>query len=255
MVDNYLHPPVQEAIVELKFNAAKPYDELKKYSKRFENDYPINEDITSFSQNFGVSPDSKQINVTTHHSLAGIRHLSTDFSSILLLNGDSITTAQSAPYIGWDRFCKQVEKNWTVFSRLSKILQVSRIGVRYINRIDIPYEDNKSDTNVKEYLTFFPDVPAFSSRPVDEFAMTVSAFTDNERWQARVTTGRAVIQPLVNHLSIVFDIDIFTTKKIDGKFSDHFNLLNEARREKNKIFEMYITDKARALFNEAKPKI
>jgi len=54
--------------------------------------------------------------------------------------------------------------------------------------------------------------------------------------------------PLINHVSMVLDIDVFRTDQIPGRDADLWDCIDTVRSLKNAIFEACITDEARKLF-------
>jgi uncharacterized protein (TIGR04255 family) len=54
--------------------------------------------------------------------------------------------------------------------------------------------------------------------------------------------------PLINHVSMVLDIDVFRTEQIPGRDNDLWTCIDAVRPLKNTIFEACITDEARRLF-------
>jgi uncharacterized protein (TIGR04255 family) len=54
--------------------------------------------------------------------------------------------------------------------------------------------------------------------------------------------------PLVNHFSIMLDIDVSQQFDLPQRDDDLHGLLSQMRDEKNRVFEACITDTARELF-------
>ena len=60
-----------------------------------------------------------------------------------------------------------------------------------------------------------------------------------------------VQSPLIDHVSLLLDIDLFKDQNVPQKDNEVWELFSHLHRQKNKIFEAFITDKARELFDRA----
>ena len=122
--------------------------------------------------------------------------------------------------------------------------EISRIGVRYVNRIDIPVSGPVLEQ--EEFLNVYPKLPDILG-PMNAYA--VQAVLSIKDIGCKLTLNSAVVpSPILDHASFLFDQDI--AREIDPPQSDDAisGLLNEIRIRKNKVFETCITDRARALF-------
>jgi uncharacterized protein (TIGR04255 family) len=59
-------------------------------------------------------------------------------AGIAIINTVSLVTSCLAPYPGWPKLREQAHANWTDCVAVAGNRQIARIGVRYINRVDIP---------------------------------------------------------------------------------------------------------------------
>src|SRR5262249_40067272 len=122
-----------------------------------------------------------------------------------------------------------------------------RIGIRYINRIDIPIKQSEI-LDIEAYLRFVPRVPDFSKRPFSGFWTQVTKPTDLPHWNVSVTSTIVSPAPLINHVSVALDIDVFRSEQIPGRDAELWECVDAVRSLKNAIFESCITDEARRLF-------
>jgi len=60
--------------------------------------------------------------------------------------------------LGWDVFFGRFCRDWGVWKRTLDYQKITRVGVRYINRIDIPA--TASLIQHEEYLNIYPHIPA-----------------------------------------------------------------------------------------------
>lgn len=61
------------------------------------------------------------------------------------------------PYPGWENFFQRFVRDWELWKRVVGHQHVIRIGVRYINRIDIPITGPVVD--YESFLSIYPKLP------------------------------------------------------------------------------------------------
>jgi uncharacterized protein (TIGR04255 family) len=153
--------------------------------------------------------------------------------------------SQLAPYPGWDGFFRRFVRDWTIWKKSAGYRKVGRVGVRYINRIDIPLA-GRPVIEETEFLNVYPHIPK-ELGPTNAYG--VQAVLPILDINCRLTLNSSVVpSPLLNHVSFIIDQDI--AKEVDTPQSDEnlYELLNAIRLKKNEIFEACITDRARELF-------
>jgi uncharacterized protein (TIGR04255 family) len=212
-------------------------DDMEKVASQLRKVYPHQETINGveihINQNVAVNPKS-----------TGYKLNSDNQSDIVSISQNALAVARLAPYLGWDVLHKQFVTAWKSWKKVAKTKPVSRIGVRYINRIDIPRGEN--EINLEDYLTFCPKTPDFGNSPITEYLIQITQQI-NESWFTTITS-RAVPSPLVNCMSLLLDINVFRIKDIPLKDEDLWAVVNEAHTIKNTVFQSCITQKTEELF-------
>jgi uncharacterized protein (TIGR04255 family) len=241
----YKRPPVTEAAIELRLASSVAQSTLERAGARFDRDYPISE--AELAQKINVDPSVGS--ATFSSTWAGIKRSSADRTDVIIFRTGAVVVAHLAPHKGWDHLFDSVKTAWNVLARTSgENIAVARVGVRYINRIDVP--DSSPSYPLWDYVLFRPQTP---SNLVDEGSVTeynsqlVYKMLDDE-FSVRLAVASAP-SPLVFHRSIILDIDVFREGGIPRKADDIWQLLLTMRERKNEIFEVCITDKARELFD------
>jgi uncharacterized protein (TIGR04255 family) len=120
------------------------------------------------------------------------------------------------------------------------------VATRYINRIDIPYQQTERVAS-SDYVKVEPrlieglsEIVAFNT----QFIGVVPAINGN----VVVNAGTAEA-PLIDHVSFVLDIDLYKDKELPGKEEEIWKLMDTFREQKDALFEAFITDRARELFD------
>jgi len=239
----YPRAPITEGVIHLTVEGKATPAELEKLVKRFAKDYPQQETLAALSVGINTTGGV----TTVQQQPQGYRVKSTDQADILLVLPDGIAASRLAPYPGWEQLQERSRAAWAEWRDSVAHKIIKRIGVRYINRIDIPIRQSEI-LDIEEYLRIVPRVPEFSKRPLSGFWAQVTKPTDIPHWSVSVTSNIVSPAPLINHVSVALDIDVFRIEQIPGRDADLWECVDAARSLKNTIFESCITDEARRLF-------
>jgi uncharacterized protein (TIGR04255 family) len=123
---------------------------------------------------------------------------------------------------------------------------LTRMAVRYINRIDIP-EPADGDINQEDYIKVGLGRLPFEHGPIGRMATHVSTLLEGGKFGLILNCAR-IPPALIGKVSIVLDVDVYNQDKLPRNQADIWDHLEEFRVWKNRVFENLITDKARALF-------
>lgn len=241
----YTTPPIVESVIEYQFAGDVSESDRSRIAKKLKKRYPSEEIIQE------IILEGSQNVMRQSMSAVGTKLSSKDRTEILTLSGASrpgpdqfgpatFSASQLAPYCGWEAFLGRFALEWAAVEQVIGHRKLQRIGVRYINRIDIP---GKID-NPSHWIKFGTRLPDNIS-PATAFTMQLVIPLDNA--QCNILIGIAP-SPLPHHSGIIFDIDVYTIAGISDKNEDRIKILHEFREKKNYIFESGITDAARELF-------
>lgn len=247
----YSKPPITEAVIEFRFAGDCPQAARKKISRRLSKTYPIEEvqrRLTVKASLVGI--EGVQQSVTE----VGLKRWSHDRTEVATLSDENrnaespaqdaqpaaFSASQLAPYCGWESFCNRFLEGWSEVEKVIGHRKLLRIGVRFINRIDI----RGAIEEPKRWVLIGPVLPRRLPKPA---AFTLHTVLPLELGQANVVAATTA-SPLPHHSAIVLDIDIYTTAAISDRHADRLEILKEFRTRKNDIFESCITDETRGLF-------
>lgn len=242
---NYGHAPITEAVIHLRTSNVVNETERKKAAKRLKALYSHSQTQQSINININATGGP---NVAVEQEPQGIRLTSDDETDIVLIQRNGVVISRLAPYPGWPKFRERAIAVWAEWRAATSNPPVSRIGVRYINRIDIPYA-NEPKIDPRDYLLFSPQDPGISSAPMQGYVVQITKSTDAPHWLTSVASTLVSPPPLLDHISILFDIDVFRTEEIPRRDDELWVVVDEARGIKNEIFERCITTKTRELIS------
>jgi uncharacterized protein (TIGR04255 family) len=144
----------------------------------------------------------------------------------LSISPNFIATSRLAPYEGWEPFFARSRQNWDIWKRIVGRREFTRIGVRYINRIDIPAG---GPIEVEDYLLFSPKLPnTLPSQPMSSFAVNAALPLEFEGFTLKLNAGSAP-RPLVKGYSVLLDFDISRTQNLPRNDEDLWSLIAGVR--------------------------
>ena len=239
----YRKAPILEAALEFRWQPGRPLGAI-----RASAGLPI------FSE-FEAPKERKLVNATFDLQGGEISHESKevgyelalkDGSQIVIIESDKFVFVQRAPYDQWQTFLQRALSLLKPVAFGLDVGEFSRIGVRFVNRIDIP-PVNGAIVNTDDYITLKFDGPRPDRGTVLEFQMRVVKPTlkDGISYALGVTTSGSL---LPDYTSIILDIDVFTegpTPAFDEVFA---RVLTYMRDEKNDIFHSCLKKPAVDLF-------
>ena len=243
----YKKAPILEAVLEFRWSSPKPLDELKSalalpaYEGFVEPKPRVN-----ISASINAAQESNTFGVSQQQTQIGYQTALRDGSEIVFLEQEGFVYIQRAPYDRWERFSKRALSLLDPTISALNVTGLSRVGLRFINRIDVPSHNGKG-INTDDYITIKFDGPRPDRGIIEEFQMRVVKPTDKEgiSYALFVATSPS---PLPEHSAIILDIDVFTQHPVPSSGSGLDSILATMRNEKNDIFERCITEKARELF-------
>ena len=241
MTTNYPRPPITEAVIELKYGEQTEVSAVERIARKFAKNYPISED----QEGVELQIDTKSTEVKRERNWSGKKLNSVDQVDIVMVRTDAFSCIRLAPYNGWDEFFSRARAGWdSVLSVLSR-RKISRIGVRYINRLDIPISGTAS-VSIVDFLNVGPNLPAIGG-PISQYAFQATRPINSDGCSVTISSG-TVPSPLLGHISLTLDIDVFADQISLIRDEDIWGLVMRIRDHKNRIFEASITDRARELF-------
>lgn len=246
---NYARPPITEAVIEFQFAGICGESDRSKVARKLKKRYPIDEILQEITLEGGPS------GANHHVETVGVKLSSDDRTEIVTLSAPrsspvgfpiamekygAFSASQLAPYCGWASFSSRFAEDWAIVEKIIGWRKLKRVGVRFINRIDIPGEIS----DLRRWVSVEPALPA-QFPPPSSFNMRTVIPVDSA--QANLLVGTAS-SPLPRHSAILLDIDIYTVSGIGDNIDERIKMLEYFHDKKNWIFESCITDDTRRLF-------
>ena len=244
--EGYKHPPVTEAVIGVSFAENFSKTVLKSVSDMLAKKYPIHQSLQNISVNLDLSPHAGKDRKTITEVAQGHRRSSQDMTELALALPNSLVFSQLAPYPSWATFSNRFIRDWKLLKKALGYREINRIGVRYINRIDIPVTGPLIQH--EQYLNVFPRIPDMLSPLMAGAVQTISYFEDIK---CTLTLNSGVVEsPILNHKSFLLDLDVGRELDVPQNDKGIFELLEAMRLKKNQVFEACISQRTRdEIFN------
>ena len=244
--EGYKYPPVTEAVIGINFAVDLSKPVLKSVSDKLSKNYPLHQPLQNVSVKFNLSLEAGKDHKASTEVVEGHRRSSQDMTELALALPNSLVVSQLAPYPSWATFVKRFVRDWKLFKKTVGYRQINRIGVRYINRIDIPVTGPL--VNHEQFLNVFPQIPDILSPLIAGAVQTISYFEDIK---CKITLNSGVVEsPILNHSSFILDLDFAREIDLPQNDAGILELLEAMRLKKNEVFEACISQRARdEIFN------
>lgn len=238
---HYPKAPITEALIDIQVATNVSIDELRKVCAGEEAAYPHVEPLTTNTTAIMVGPDGNAI--TTTSQPIGYLCRSADNLQSYQARINGFTFSRLAPYPHWRAFSGETRRLWDNYRVATNSQTITRLAVRYVNRIDIPLPL----ANFGDYLRTLPQLsPELPQGLSGYFMQLMFPLTDSK---CDGIINQALIAPArADVVSVVLDIDIFRTTDLPTNEDELWESCEHLRTAKNFVFEACITDDARGLF-------
>jgi uncharacterized protein (TIGR04255 family) len=236
----YSNSPIKEAVFDIQVTGLDniTQEDIEILHELIKINYPQKKKTLNIFGDFEIK-DNSEITNNTKTQFKGIIFSNEKNNRQVQFRVDGFTLNFLAPYSNWEEFYNEALFLWNIYFNAFKPKNINRIALRYINKIDIPLPLE----SFQEYITNMPPIPKSLPQFYNGFFMQIQVPCKNEKYTALIT--ETIETPTKYLVPFILDIDIFKEINNDFEFTD----FNYIRSMKNLIFEDFITDKTRILFN------
>jgi uncharacterized protein (TIGR04255 family) len=244
-VQHYARAPIAEAVIDLNvsFGEVPSIEKIEQFARQFKTDFPQMQRINALSMAVGHDGQNGAISSNTSSSPLGVRMTNAKGDRVLQIRRQGFSYSHLQPYSEWETFSGDMKPLWERYVGEFAPTAVTRLAVRYINRITVP-----QGVNLDDYLNVTPRLLGSVCPEVEGyFLQLVLPQPDlGEEWKAIINTGLEAA-PSPDVMSVLLDIDLFCASTAGVKDSEVWPILNQLRQRKNDIFEAAITDEVRRM--------
>lgn len=240
---HYPNNPIVEAIIDIRvgFQPGVSLDSMEKLFEREVLSYPKHAKI--MGAEIGASLGA-QVSASARQLHTGYIFFSGDQKQAFQARLDGFTFTRLTPYDRWDSFRDEARRLWSIYRSGTNPATISRVAVRYINRLDIPLQVR----DLKDYLRTVPEISPALPQGLSGYFMHLEI--PQEDLKAMLHINQGIIPPCKPEVvSILLDIDLFREYDIPTEEEGLWGVFEHFRPRKNEIFKSCITEKMEDLIN------
>jgi len=237
--------PINEALLDIR--VALPgsigLDDIATFHDAVRDRFPNKKNRVSFQGGFQVE-DGKPAAIPISGGTDGYLFESPTEQKVVQARLDGFTFNKLKPYEDWKKFSSEARDLWTAYVRIAHPERITRIALRYINRIEIPLPIR----DFKEYIRTTPEVARDLPQGLAHFFMRL-VIPYNEISATVVVTETMEDVTDRGMLALILDIDASKEVNYAPDAEQAWRDFRKLRRLKNEVFFMSITDKTKELLN------
>lgn len=241
---HYEHAPIQEAILEIRVSGVQ--DSVLDALQGVVAQPGYGQHGPEFDLTAEMGFDGEEFVSNAQRTHIGFRAIRDDGQRVLRAHKDRFSYSWVKPYDRWDSFIDEALAGWNNYCEVASPDVATRIGVRFINRIDIA----RKSVEIKDYLRTTVDISPYLPQALSGFFFQVDVPLDRHNASSRIIS--TLVQPEApDTTSLVLDLDTWREVGLDLRSDDAQDTmaahLQDLRALKNYVFEACITDATRGL--------
>jgi uncharacterized protein (TIGR04255 family) len=244
---HYSKAPIIEALIDLRVTLPDDVtlDRLREFATSLHTRYPVQKDIPEFSAKIETEP-GWAIQATAKNT--GFRLSNPESHQVVMARLSGLTFSLLTPYSRWEDLRDTAREVWKAYKAVCHPVNVTRIAVRYINRLDLTDAPHTLTDYIQVVPTLSATFPGY--QPSDYFMQMVVPQEDLESVLI-VNSGRVPPPEPATAFSLLLDFDLFrdvSSQPWDAEEDKPvWEFLERLHTRKNEAFEASITDKVRGL--------
>jgi len=236
--------PISEAILDIAVKFAAPVDlaRLEAFQDAIRERYPVKRNRVLWQGQIRL--EEERFAQEVQRGAQGFMFRSSDDRQVVQVRQDGFTFNWLKTYDRWEALRDEARPHWERYKETFGPEAITRLGLRYINRIEIPLPIS----DFREYIKTAPDIAPGLPQGLNALFMRLE-IADMKRGLMAIVTE--TFQPPVDdgkRLPFIFDIDIVCGATFEPSSPAIWEKLEQMREYKNEIFFASMTEQAKAMF-------
>ncbi len=235
--------PITEALLDIRVELPQEVtlSKLESFHDRIKENFPEKQERILVKAGIKLSPEGTSVEVPSSGP-DGYLFRSPTKKKIVQVRLDGFTFNKLKPYENWEIFRLEAYKLWNLYFEMTNPVKITRIALRYINRIEIPLPMR----DFKEYILTIPEIAPKLPQALANFFMQL--VIPNPDIETTAIINQTMEKSINNRLPLIFDIDVFKETIYAGNIKEMWKEFEKLRLFKNDIFFNSITEKTKELF-------
>jgi len=242
--ERFPRAPIVEALLDVRVVLPDGVDlpGLARLHDLIKPSYPARKERHSWESSFRFDAAGAVEMSQTTGKADGYLFVSADQRQIVQARLDGFTFNRLRPYDNWSAFRDEAREHWEHYRAIAEPTAVSRLALRYINRIQIP----PTATDFNEYVLTAPRIAPGLPQGLAHFLVRLVIPMERFECLAVVTE---TMEPVTDEATpFIFDLDVVMERPMQPNGPEIWNAFERLRDCKNTIFFESITLKAQELF-------
>ncbi|MGI8555868.1 MAG: TIGR04255 family protein [Pyrinomonadaceae bacterium] len=239
----YKKPPLIEALCEIKFAGTEgDFTTWGNFYQKIKDSYPTKSELPSGIE-FQITPNASSINPSEFIK----RFTSSDNAQLIQATKDTFTLNRLSPYLGYEEFKKSFAEALKIYAETFFPKNFIQLAMRFVNQIVIPHKE----FSLNDYLGLVPMIPEDMTDSLGNLTVQIQIAPQVENHFLQTTLRSAPSMPEGNS---VFFLDIFDAFSGNSEYNADsiINIMDDAHKNIEFIFEKIIQEKSREVFQEEK---
>jgi uncharacterized protein (TIGR04255 family) len=242
----YKNPPIEEALVEVRFAQTEEWDltipgklhEHPDIKKEYQGK-PRTQKVVAAALEVGPAQPA---NLAVREGVGRIQLINEAGNRLISLGPGVLSVNMLRPYDGWELFRPRIETALRAYNEVAAPTGVTRLGVRYINRIVVPQKD--SDVGIY-FRCGPPTTPELPSEMAGFMSRVEFLYDDG----VKLLLTQASIDAPDGQSAFLLDLDLIWESAEARSLDAIIGVIDDLHVREGTAFEAIITDAARGVFD------
>lgn len=234
--------PITEALldVQVRLAGSPSYESLLAFAEVIASDYPQKTVRQEFKAQIAIGdgPESPVVQAGDRVS-TGYMLRSADGTQVVQARINGFSFSRLRPYTTWEDVSGEARRLWALYASIAQPVAITRIGLRYINRITIPLPFS----TFGEYIRTVPEIAPGLPQGLQHFFMHLAVPIPDQPIVVLINQTIDQQGQALGSVPLIFDIDAFQTEGYDPSGNDLWSAFDVLRTLKNDFFFRSITQK------------
>lgn len=240
----YTNPPIIEAVCEFRLTSDSQWDLTIPglIYEELSSQFPHKEQRVVQEVQITGSAEGVKHEVRTGERIV---FFADDRKTLVQVGPHLLTVNRLKPYPRWEQFEPNIERAFRALTKRVEVKGLERIGLRYINRIEMAGRPLELD----DYFEFRPFLGRDLPQTMDSFLLQCLLPFSEQRDSCKIVLTTAVPE-VSGNAAVLLDLGYYLARPRAVAVADAMEWVKAAHEEVERVFEACLTERLRKTFGE-----